>query len=877
MAGSTALHLLCATAALPQARAATDELLAGKRCNACFLRIFQCPRYGVIPQKGRWFDDADYGGPASNITKSGCKARAESFKQSCGPQSTVQRRHVDRCRQAAHDPSTRVPARKLLFFDTCGGFTNQRIAIVMGLLIADASGRAAVLPEFLNANGVQRAADGYKESSEHLIPFDRFYDPEATADALRQLGLQVATREEVEQAETSEGREIELHTKLKQEPMFRYKQQLSGDEQVARLDCPFFAVAKLTPGSQFERQYFSIDQALVPSTDVAASVKHTLDALRERSLARGAGGAFNALHVRAESDWIDHCKVWETHDGDNPRDNCNTNIDKLEQVFAIEGVPTAPPLFVAGELYASSLDQTQALTPLRRGTAAVDQSARYDLFTKDMASPLSYSYSSGRDLLAAVDYHICMRARTFAGNSVSSFTAHLLLWRAYAQQGDASSDMLFGKGDFHYNAGGIPLAGVMYTAKEAVAAPPRVSPYLASRITANELRCYDERYPDLAFLGHELHRLQDHWLGFGRFEGRKMGCSKAVEEVCGGTPSKKAARGPRSLKWVFTATGMTDSYNSMIQVAVRSAFQRTSLVPVCIFYGNRNAVMARWLERQGVRMVYHTPKWREQVVQGVAAAQQLGHQTKGSVLFEDVEMEVATFLRVDLGTLGFVDEYILYADVDVLFMSDITIDDFGATRPRYFTMGSELYGDGISTQDPSLGRENATQLAGNAGVMLVNVDGMRRTHDSFVQWIFSAENMRDGLAFGVYGPADQGALNRFYRGKFDVMSWPLVNWKPYWGYCAAAKLVHFHGPKPSHYVAYQNDPHHSRVPNLLMGLVQKCVAGGMMDRDSYQDTKPGTPIDKLEGYGCFRYVNAWRRWNTTNLGGSNRARGKKHL
>ena len=73
------------------------------------------------------------------------------------------------------------------------------------------------------------------------------------------------------------------------------------------------------------------------------------------------------------------------------------------------------------------------------------------------------------------------------------------------------------------------------------------------------------------------------------------------------------------------------------------------------------------------------------------------------------------------------DEYILYADVDVLFMSDITIDDFGATRPRYFTMGSELYGDGISTQDPSLGREHATQLAGNAGVMLVNVDGGRRT------------------------------------------------------------------------------------------------------------------------------------------------------
>ena len=67
----------------------------------------------------------------------------------------------------------------------------------------------------------------------------------------------------------------------------------------------------------------------------------------------------------------------------------------------------------------------------------------------------------------------------------------------------------------------------------------------------------------------------------------------------------------------------------------------------------------------------------------------------------------------------------------------------------------------------------------------------------------------EGMDHGVYGPADQGAYNRFYAGYFDVHLKASWNWKPYWGHldytgrAANVSLVHFHGPKPHEYFAHE--------------------------------------------------------------------------
>ena len=49
------------------------------------------------------------------------------------------------------------PPKGLLSFEICGGLTNQRIALIEGLIIAQLTHRAVVLPA-LNPNGVQTGA-----------------------------------------------------------------------------------------------------------------------------------------------------------------------------------------------------------------------------------------------------------------------------------------------------------------------------------------------------------------------------------------------------------------------------------------------------------------------------------------------------------------------------------------------------------------------------------------------------------------------------------------------------------------------------------------------------------------------------------------------
>ena len=108
-----------------------------------------------------------------------------------------------------------------------------------------------------------------------------------------------------------------------------------------------------------------------------------------------------------------------------------------------------PGSYVAGELEKGSVAETRGLGALARppadakarGAAALATPAvsAYDLVTKDALRPdllAEHSYAADRDVLAAVDYAVCARARTFIGNSVSTFSAHLLLevrLRAYAR------------------------------------------------------------------------------------------------------------------------------------------------------------------------------------------------------------------------------------------------------------------------------------------------------------------------------------------------------------------------------------------------------------------------------------------------------------
>ena len=95
------------------------------------------------------------------------------------------------------------------------------------------------------------------------------------------------------------------------------------------------------------------------------------------------------------------------------------------------------------------------------------------------------------------------------------------------------------------------------------------------------------------------------------------------------------------------------------------------------------------------------------------------------------------------------------------------------------------------------------------------------------------------------GPGDQGAYNEFYSGKFVVHRWPLFNWKPYWGFNARAKLVHFHGPKPDDYVVFRQSG--VATHTALTVLLNRC-------REPTEE-HPGR-----RAHGCFRYTEQFLQW-----------------
>eukprot|EP00316_Scyphosphaera_apsteinii_P023193 CAMPEP_0119303636 /NCGR_PEP_ID=MMETSP1333-20130426/5036_1 /TAXON_ID=418940 /ORGANISM="Scyphosphaera apsteinii, Strain RCC1455" /LENGTH=617 /DNA_ID=CAMNT_0007306367 /DNA_START=214 /DNA_END=2064 /DNA_ORIENTATION=- len=282
----------------------------------------------------------------------------------------------------------------------------------------------------------------------------------------------------------------------------------------------------------------------------------------------------------------------------------------------------------------------------------------------------------------------------------------------------------------------------------------------------------------------------------------------------------------KALKWIFTVNGdASPTFFELTQVAVSSALRNTQLIPICVHLGQVGR-LADWLQQAGVRVIQHKPSWQHFIARAAKHSQK--HQNM-STNYINPRMMLSTLTRLDIPVLGFVDEYILYADVDVLFLAPLSLTDF-LPAPAFYAVGSDEMDD---EQGNTLG------LAfGNAGVMLMNVEALRRTHDEFIAWTFQDKHVKNALHFAEYGPLDQGAFNAFYQGRFDVHHWPFFNWKPYWGYSARAKIVHFHGPKPREYLA-----HRMHKEGHLEGLDNPTMSGFFRSCD-----------EKPE---CYNYMHMW--------------------
>lgn len=240
------------------------------------------------------------------------------------------------------------------------------------------------------------------------------------------------------------------------------------------------------------------------------------------------------------------------------------------------------------------------------------------------------------------------------------------------------------------------------------------------------------------------------------------------------------------MQWFFALTEDSTAfrqYAEMIMVAVHTAKKFTSLEPYCIYDGGENE-FTEWLTRHDVRIVRHRSFVREQL-------EELGRRKGNPHLAAALS---GAFSRVELPELleqlGGADR-VLYTDCDVIFLGEV-VPELEANPCEYFAVAPE------SAQDDYLNM--------NTGVMLMNTARLRQSLPEFREYISQnlAELERESW--------DEAAYRWFYRESNGPL-WdrlrPELNWKPYWGENAQARIIHFHGPKP-----YQRDHIDSHWPEL---------------------------------------------------------------
>ena len=240
------------------------------------------------------------------------------------------------------------------------------------------------------------------------------------------------------------------------------------------------------------------------------------------------------------------------------------------------------------------------------------------------------------------------------------------------------------------------------------------------------------------------------------------------------------------MQWFFALTEDSTAfreYAEMIMVAVHTARKFTSLVPHCIYDGGDND-FTEWLIQQDVRIIRHRSFLREPLAE-------LGRQKNNSHFAAALS---GAFSRVELpdlvASLGGAAR-VLYTDCDVIFVGDV-VPELEANPCEYFAVAPE--------------GEQHDYINMNTGVMLMNTDRLGESLPKFREYIWQnlAELERESW--------DEAAYRWFYRDSNGPL-WdrlrPELNWKPYWGEWARAKIIHFHGPKP-----YQRSCLDSHFPEL---------------------------------------------------------------
>ncbi|KAL6753995.1 hypothetical protein V8C86DRAFT_404853 [Haematococcus lacustris] len=617
--------------------------------------------------------------PAQGPTRLFAEPTVEPVSDRATEQEQQQQQQQQQQQEQQQQAATSAPLCTLQI-QVCNGFTNQRLSLVYGALLARKTGRALVLPPLL-ADGTQMTGQQIHASSASSIPLTTLYQLEPLSAALKAVGVEVLP-DPPPSSPPPTFFSIEAAG-------FNGLSQLQGlaSSPAVATDCPLFHIA---PGDIAKADdtavVWAVLNGLQPNQLPARQAQAVLQRLSHRP---GGREGFNMLHLRIEEDWVAHCDRWEHINDGIVRDNCFSNTREIASTLQVMGLDTRLPLYVTSHW--PGVERA-----LNTSLMAQLQAAGFQVVTAEQLGlgPPATGLLRSREVRAQVEYEVAQAALRFIGNSVSTFTALAMLERRQR-----------GKWAAYYNGGNIPITSVL----------------------------------------PGLHRLP----------------------------------------WVFTYNSWSEEYDYLLKAAVLSAEAHGSLQPLCLFLGNTSSHIGQWLRSHNVTLLPHDPKWREPLMQ--LAERFRKDNTRHSHLYATPNMLLSTFQRIDLAVTPGLDQYnyVLYTDADVMFKQRITLDDFGLPLPHTVAMSYEF-------------KPNTTPL--NAGIMLLNLPQLRRSYPAFLSFIL---NNTQGLYFGPHGPADQGAFNAFYAQ--DLAQRILdqdFNAKPYHTARQGTKILHFHGPKPHHYLVY---------------------------------------------------------------------------
>ena len=218
------------------------------------------------------------------------------------------------------------------------------------------------------------------------------------------------------------------------------------------------------------------------------------------------------------------------------------------------------------------------------------------------------------------------------------------------------------------------------------------------------------------------------------------------------------------MKVFFCANQETINHQNwrLLSKAIATAKVNAGLDPYLIFDGDLNHLPESFF---GIKILNHTHRLSDVIT-----------SSKLNISSNHLRIMKGTYLRTEIPYLcmenGIFDDYVLYADIDVIFMKgDYSVLD--GIKPRFIAVAPEVNKDDWSYF--------------NAGIMLMNLDGNFLKDDEILRLI--KENINE------YDVFDQTMYNKIYSDSFDRL--PLeFNWKCYWGINDDARIIHYHGAKP---------------------------------------------------------------------------------